>query len=166
MTVHLLPPPTQTLDTRLGDIMLQPLTYLRILATAGPGEGVPPLRINGVAFEFTGQFELAAGRWLLQRGTASLRRADWMLRQASTWRQGEASPAAWRKLREVLEARLTGYLKTPDGEMLLERGEYVDKQNQFRATLTAIHDAEQRLDELRQKAQSLRRCLGGLRQAI
>jgi hypothetical protein len=45
-----------------------------------------------------------------------------MLRQGLTWRQGEASAAAaWTKLREVLEARLTDYLNTPDGEILLAR---------------------------------------------
>jgi hypothetical protein len=164
MTVHL-PSPTQRLDTRLGDIVLQPLPGLRVLATAGQGAGVPPLQIHGVAYQFSGPFILAAGRWRLDTGAASLRRADWMLRQASTWRQGEASPAAWNQLRKVLEPRLTDYLNTPDGEILLARGEYVDNHNELGATLTAIRDTERQLDELREKAASLRRCLGGLRHA-
>jgi hypothetical protein len=161
-----LPSPTQRLDTSLGHVVLQPLADLRVLATAGQGAGVPPLHIHGVAFQFSGHFLLAAGHWRLDTGTASLRRADWMLRQGSTWKQGEASAAAWRKLREVLEARLTDYLNMPDGEILLARGEYVDKQNELAATLTAIRDTEWRLDELQDKAESLRRCLGQLRQAI
>jgi hypothetical protein len=165
MTQHL-SSPTHRLDTRLGDILLQPLADLRVLATAGQGEGVPPLYIHGIAFQFLGHFALTAGHWRLQTDTASLRRADWMLRQASTWRQGDASPTAWRKLREVLEARLTDYFGTPAGEILLARGEYLDKQNELAATLIALRDAERQIDELQQKAESLRRCLGGLRQAI
>jgi len=88
-----LPSPTQRLDTPLGDIVLQPLPGLRVHATAGQ-DGVPPLQIHGVAYQFSGPFVLAAGRWRLDTATASLRRADWMLRKGSTWRQGEASPAA------------------------------------------------------------------------
>jgi hypothetical protein len=122
-----------------------------------PRLGLPPLHINGVAFQFSGPFTLAAGRWRLDTGAASLRRADWMLRQGSTWRQGEASPAAWTKLRDTLEARLTDYFKTPQGEILLARGEYVDKHNELAATLTAIRDTERQLDELQEKAESLRR---------
>jgi hypothetical protein len=161
-----LPSPTQRLDTRLGDIVLQPLPGLRVLATAGQDAAVPPLQIHGVAFQFSGDFALAAGRWRLQTPAASLRRADWRLRQGATWRQGEASPAAWTRLREVLEARLTDFFHTPDGEILLARGEYVDNYNDLGATLAAIRDAERKLDELREKAASLRRYLGGLRQAI
>jgi hypothetical protein len=161
-----LPSPTQRLDTPLGDIVLQPQPGLRVLATAGQDAAVPPLQIHGVAFQFSGDFALAAGRWLLQTASASLRRADWPLRRGATWRQGEASSAAWTKLREVLEARLTDYFHTPDGEILLARGEYVDNHNELATTLAAIRDAERHLDELRDKAASLRRHLGGLRQAI
>jgi hypothetical protein len=165
MTRHL-PPPAQTLDTPLGPVLLQPLADLQVLVTAGQDAAVPPLRIHGVAYQFSGHFQLAAGHWRLATAMASLRRAGWMLRQGSTWQHGEASPAAWRQLRQVLEARLTDYLRTPEGEILLARGDHVDKQNELAATLTAIRDTEQQLDELRDKAKSLRRCLGHLRRAI